>query len=272
MAHSNSSTVSHHASRIAQNPTFERFARAGFVMTGIVHLLVGYLALRLALGGGGSADQSGAMAEIAAAPGGRFVLWFAVAAFLLMALWRLAESVFGSPNKPAKGSTEGEAFRRVKAFATAVVYVVLALTAFSFAQGAGKSGSAGSKGMSARLMESTGGTVLLVIAGLVVIGVGAYYVHKGATKKFLEDLDTDATNIRRLGMTGYIAKGLAIGAIGVLLILAVTSNDPNKAAGLDGALKTLGGQPYGVVLLVVAAFGIAAYGLYSFVQAKHARM
>jgi len=271
MAYSNTSTSST-AGRIAQNPTFERFARAGFVMTGIVHLIVAYIALRIAFGGGGTADQSGAMGQIAAAPGGKAVLWIAVVAFLLMALWRLAEAVFGSASKPDEDSKEKEALRRGKALAVAVVYAVLTLTAFTFARGGGKSSSGDSQSLTARLMQSTAGTVALVIGGLVVLAVGGYYVHKGFTGRFMKDLDTHSTNIRRLGTTGYIAKGSAIGAIGVLVILAVTSSEPDKAAGLDGALKTLGAQPYGVVLLVIAALGIAAYGLFSFVQAKHAKM
>ncbi|WP_040801545.1 DUF1206 domain-containing protein [Nocardia higoensis] len=270
MAYSNTSTSS--AGRIAQHPTFERFARAGFVMTGIVHLIVAYITVRIAFGGGGTADQSGAMAQIAAAPGGAVVLWIAVLAFLLMALWKLAEAVFGKASAPDEDSTGKEAFGRVKALAVAVVYAALALTAFTFANGGGKSSSGGSQSLTARLMQNTAGTVALVIGGLVILAVGGYYVYKGYTAGFLEDLDTHTTGIRRLGMTGYIAKGAAIGAIGVLFILAVTSSEPDKAAGLDGALKTLGAQPYGVVLLVIAALGIAAYGLFSFVQAKHAKM
>lgn len=271
MAYSNTST-STTAGRIAQHPTFERFARAGYVMTGIVHLIVAYIALRIAFGGGGTADQSGAMAQIAAAPGGKPALWIAVVAFLLMALWRLAEAVFGSASKPDEIDKKKEAFRRVKALGVAVVYAGLALMAFTFARGGGKSSSGDSQGTTARLMQNTAGTVALVIGGLAIIGVGIYYVHKGVTGRFLEDLDTNSANIRRLGTAGHIAKGAAIGAIGVLVILAVTSSEPDKAAGLDGALKTLGAQPYGVVLLVIAALGIAAFGLFSFVEAKHAKM
>lgn len=271
MGYSNTSTSST-AGRIAQNPTFARFARAGFVMTGIVHLIIAYIAVRLAFGGGGTADQSGAMAQIAAAPGGRAVLWFAVLAFLLMALWRLAEAVFGRASEPGEDSTKKEAFRRAKALAVAVVYAALALTAFTFARGGGKSSSGDSRGLTARLMQNTAGTVALVIGAVVILAVGGYYVYKGVTGRFMEDLDTRGTTVRRLGTTGYVAKGSAIGAIGVLVVLAVTSSEPDKAAGLDGALKTLGAQPYGVVLLVIAALGIAAYGLFGFVQAKHTKM
>src|ERR1700738_5651169 len=55
------------ATEIAQNGVFERFARAGYVVSGLLHLIIGYLAIRIALGvGTGPADQSGALAALAA--------------------------------------------------------------------------------------------------------------------------------------------------------------------------------------------------------------
>ena len=38
------------ATQIAQNSVFERFARAGYVVSGLLHLTIGYLAIRIALG------------------------------------------------------------------------------------------------------------------------------------------------------------------------------------------------------------------------------
>ncbi|MGV9410715.1 DUF1206 domain-containing protein [Nocardia sp. NPDC003693] len=260
--------------RMAQHPYFARFARAGFVMSGIVHLFVGYIAIRLAFGGGGgAADQSGAMAELAAKPGGGLALWIGVVAFVLMALWRLTEAVFGKASEPRSDDAKSEAVHRIKAAAVAVIYFGFALTAFGFARGRGKSSSGESKSVTARLMENTAGTVVLIVAGLVIIGVGGYHVYKGATKRFLKDLKgSPSKTVERLGMAGYIAKGLAIGAIGALVILAVSQSDPNKSAGLDGALKTLGAQPYGAALLVAAGLGIITYGLYNFVMARLAKM
>ena len=67
------------AIEIAQNSVFERFARAGYVVSGLLHIIIGYLAIRIALGsGGGSADQSGALAAVSAKPGGRIALWAGV--------------------------------------------------------------------------------------------------------------------------------------------------------------------------------------------------
>ena len=44
-------------------------------------------------------------------------------------------------------------------------------------------------------------------------------------------------------------------------MVAVLQSEPSKASGIDGALKTLGSQPYGQVLLILAGVGIALYGL-----------
>jgi hypothetical protein len=45
------------ATQIAQNSVFERLARAGYIVGGLLHLIIGYLAIRIALGvGGGTAD------------------------------------------------------------------------------------------------------------------------------------------------------------------------------------------------------------------------
>ncbi|MEW1734991.1 DUF1206 domain-containing protein [Nocardia beijingensis] len=261
------------AGRIAQNSVFAGFARAGYVMSGLVHLLIGYIAIRLAFGGGGNADQSGAMAELANKPGGTITLWVAGAAFVVMALWRLMEAFFGKASEPATDSKKSEAFDRVKAFSLFAVYTGLAVTAFRFAHGSGRSSSSQSVGLTARLMQNTAGIIALVVGGLIIIAVGGYHVYKGATQNFLDDLrGTPSAFVRRLGTAGYIAKGLAVAAVGLLVILAATESDPNKSAGLDGAIKTLGAQPFGVALLLVAGLGIITYGLYSFVMARSAKM
>ncbi|MEU4341105.1 DUF1206 domain-containing protein [Nocardia sp. NPDC023852] len=267
-------TSSSTAGRIAQNSVFERFARAGFVVSGIVHGIIGYIAIRIAIGGGGGiADQSGAMAELAGKPGGVVALWVGVVAFVLMALWRLAETAFGSSSEPDADSKKSEATRRGKAFSLSVVYFAFAFSAFEFARGSGEPSGGESAGLTARMLQTTAGTVTLVVSGLIIIAVGGYHVHKGASQNFLDDIEgTNSVLVRRLGTVGYIAKGLAIAAVGLLVILATSRSEPDKATGLDGALKTLGAQPYGATLLVAAGLGIISYGLYSFVMARYAKM
>ncbi|MCX5045355.1 DUF1206 domain-containing protein [Aldersonia sp. NBC_00410] len=268
--------------RATDSTAFERAARAGHVVSGVVHLLIAYLIVRIAVGSSGNADQSGALSEVASKPGGAVALWVAAAAFLAMALWRLAEMVVGQHPGESSGGTdsadgesgdESDWFDRGKALGLAVVYIGFAITAVQFARGSGKSSGEQNAGLSARLMESGLGKAVLVVVGLVIVAVGVYHVYKGASKNFMDDLKTnDSKVIEPLGIVGYIAKGIVLAGAGILVIVAVWTADPSKATGIDGAVKTLGDAPFGKILLFLAAIGIAVYGLYCFVMARFAKM
>ncbi len=67
-------------------------------------------------------------------------------------------------------------------------------------------------------------------------------------------------------------QGGRAGIVGILFCGAGLHSQPSEATGLDGALRTLRGEPFGTVLLIVMALGFAAYGLYSFARAKHAKV
>ncbi|BBY19199.1 DUF1206 domain-containing protein [Mycolicibacterium litorale] len=262
------------ATDLAQNTVFEHVARTGYVVSGLLHVIIGYLAIQIALGtGGGSADQSGALTALSTKPGGIVALWIAVIALVIMALWRLAETALGRSTDPKDQGNMPELLDRVKAFALAVVYFGFAYSTFGFARGAGQSTGDTNAGLSAQLMRTTGGTVVLVIAGIIIAAVGAYHVYKGASGSFVDDLHgTPSDLVHRLGLVGYVAKGLVITGVGALVIIAASFSDPARATGLDGALKALGGQPFGAVLLVAASLGIITYGLYSFAMARYAKM
>ncbi|GAC1638987.1 MAG: DUF1206 domain-containing protein [Mycobacterium sp.] len=267
-------TASKTATEAAQNGVFERCARAGYVVSGLLHLTIGYLAIRIALGsGGGSADQSGALAAVAGKPGGVVALWVAVVAFLVMGLWRLVETALGRSTDPKSQGAPSEVLDRGKAFALAVVYFALAYSAFGFARGAGQSTGGQNSGMSARLMQTAAGTIALIAGGIIIVAVGGYHIYQGASRNFLDDLKGKSSAlVRQLGIVGYIGKGLVIVGVGVLVVVAASRSEPNKATGLDGALKTLGAQPYGSALLIAAALGIVSYGLYSFAMARYTKM
>ena len=77
---------------------------------------------------------------------------------------------------------------------------------------------------------------------------------------------------RRLGQFGYIAKGVAFGIVGLLLIDAAVTLDPNKSRGLDAALRTVVAQPFGAFLLILVAVGFVAFGVYCFFQARYRKV
>lgn len=256
------------AARTASNhPVVENGARVGYAVNAVLHLLIAWLALRVAFGSGGSADQSGALATLASTTGGKVILWVAVAGFALLALWQLVEAVVGAHG--------GEASDRLKALAKAVVYAVLAFSSLQFATGGGSSGQSKQQttDFTQTLMEAPAGRILVGLVGLGILGVGGYHVYKGAKKKFLEDLEEHpGTWAVYAGQAGYIAKGVALAVVGVLFVVAAVKKSPGKASGLDGALHTLREQPFGTVLLVLVALGLAAFGIYCFARARYARV
>lgn len=263
------------ADRATDSDAFEYTARAGFAVSGVLHLLVGYLMVRIAFGSGGNADQSGALATLARQTGGALLLWFVAVGLLALGLWRVAEAVVGP--RPGEGSgrfhDETPAWKRVKSLGLAVVNVAIAISAARFAMGSGRQSSQQNAGFSAQMMQSGWGKAVLVAVALGLIGVGGYHVYKGVTKRFLKDLRTSGgAGVTAVGITGYAAKGLVLAGAGVLVAVATLQADPAKATGLDAAVKTLGHAPFGTVLLVLAAAGVAAFGVYNFVRARTGRM
>ena len=251
----------------------EPVARAGFVVSGLLHVLIGVLALRIALGGGsgsgsGSADSSGALGEVAATPFGAFALWAAVVALAALGLWQLLDGALRARAREAGDAAKG--------FGKGVVFLALAATALTFARGGSSSSEGSTDDATATLMASPGGVLLVGAVGLAVLGGGGYLVYKGCSRKVRDDLSGGAGGGRGrppggalwAGRAGYVAKGVALAVVGVLFVVAAVRADPSQAGGIDAAMRTLVGAPFGVALLVAVGAGFVLYGVWSFVRAR----
>jgi hypothetical protein len=261
--------------KATDSDAFEYTARAGFAISGVLHLLVAYIILRIAFGASGNADQSGALTTLAKQTGGALMLWIAAVGLVALGLWRIAEAILGS--KPGEGAgtwqDDTSGWKRAKSLGLAIVNFAIAFSAARFAMGSGQNSTQQNAGLSAQMMQSGWGKAALIAVGVGLLAVGGYHVYKGASKRFFKDLRVfSRTGLTAVGVTGYAAKGLVLAGAGVLVIVATLQADPSKATGLDAAVKTLGHAPYGKALLVVAAVGIAAFGVYSFVRSRYGRM
>jgi hypothetical protein len=265
------------ADRAGNSDALEHLARVGLIAYGIVHVLLAWLALQLAWGGGGqSADQSGALATLAEQPLGRPLLWVLAIGLIALAVWQAAEVLRWRSRLSATGDARKKAVTTiVKSVAKAIVYAALALLAIRFATGGGQSSSGQQQQQTAGVFGWPAGRWLVGLAGLVVIGVGVYLVYKGVSKRFLKQIDLAQASagtrrlVEKLGLVGFPAKGLALGLVGGLLVYAAVTFDPAKASGLDGALRTVLDAPFGQVLLTLVALGIAAFGAFCFVRARY---
>jgi hypothetical protein len=56
--------------------------------------------------------------------------------------------------------------------------------------------------------------------------------------------------------------------VGVLIIDAAVTDQPAKSGGIDRALLTLRDQPFGPVLLLLAALGLLIFGVYGLCEAR----
>jgi hypothetical protein len=265
------------AQQAGESDGLEHLARVGLVAYGVVHLLVAWLALQLAWGGGGqSADQSGALATVSESPVGKPLLWIIAVGLIALAAWQAAEIFRWRSGWSASGKARTKALKKSgKAVVKAVIYAALAVLAIRFATGSGSSSSQSQQQTTAGVFGWPAGRWLVGAAGLVLIGVGAYLVYKGVTKRFLKEIDTSQASpgalrlVTRLGQVGFPGKGIALAVVGGLLTYAAVTFDPSKATGLDGALRTVLDLPFGQILLTLVAIGIAAFGAFCFVRARY---
>ena len=261
--------------RAADNPWAERFARLGLGARGVLYIVLGILTFRVAFGhSGDQASQKGALQEIAAQPGGQVLVWIVAIGLIGYSLWRLASAALG----PVADPVATDAKQRVKALAEGIGYGAVAIIAVKVATGSGSSSSGGGQKQTATVLSWPGGQFLVGLAGLVIIGVGLFFVVDGVKADFTKELKlggmspTARKAVIALGRFGRIAQGVVFGIIGLLVVVAAVQYDPNKAKGLDGALRTLAGQPFGKWLLAIVALGFLAYGVYGLAEAKLRRV
>jgi hypothetical protein len=261
------------AEQVHESDWMDHAIRVGLVAYGLVHLLVGWLALQLAFGDKeDQASNVGAMHYLAQQPLGGVLVWMVAIGMFFLVLWRLLEFGFGYRQE----SDDAKRWRkRATSLLKAAIYGVIGWSALQTATGSGGGGGGGADTTTAKLMDLPGGQLIVGAVGVAIIAYGGSLVWRGWTEKFTEQLDaqgqsgTEGSLYITVGKVGYIAKGIAIAIVGGLFCYAAITHDPKKSGGLDQALQTVLEQPFGQVLLTAIAIGIIAYGLFCFVRAKH---
>jgi hypothetical protein len=246
--------------------------RVGMVAYGIVHLTIAWLAIQLAVGNNsGNASRNGALTQLAQQPFGRFVVWVIAIGMVFLVVWKLLEAFVDSQMEDGATAWLKPAVNVGKS----IVYGTLGVSAFHTASGSKSTSSGGTSSWTAKLMDQPFGRWLVGLVGLAVIGYGVYLAWSGYQEKFLKHLDAEGRSgdqgktYKMFGKVGYIAKGVAIGAIGALFVFAAADHKAKKSGGLDQALHKVLQQPFGPVLLFAIALGIGCYGLFCFARARH---
>ncbi|MHB1063212.1 MAG: DUF1206 domain-containing protein [Georgenia sp.] len=242
--------------------------RFGYAAQGVVWFLLGWIALRLALGSAPSADatQQGALSQLSGNGLGRALLVLMTIGLAAYAVWQVVEAVWGHTRYEHRKRTA----KRVASSVKAALSLASAGTAVGLLVGSGTGSGRGPEQVTSGVLAAPGGVALVVAAGLVVAVVGAYLVYRGATASFREKLEPGVDRrVIALGRVGYAGRGAAIAVLGVLVVVAAARRDPEQAGGLDAAFTALLQLPWGAVLLGAVALALLFCGVYQVAVARH---
>lgn len=263
------------AKDVADSTPVRIAARVGLLSYGLTHLLIAWLVLQIAFGGGGQrANATGAFEQIAQNPVGRALLWVLVAGFVAVAFWRLQQVVWGFSYETDRAT---RLRKRAASGLRVVLFAGLAVLAGRTAAGGGGGGGSGGQRAAAGVLGLPGGQFLVGAAGVVVVVAGVIKAWSGWKKRFISDMNLPLhPRARRTavltGQVGFVGRGFATVLVGVLVVVAAIRFRPEEANGLDGALRTLAQQPFGPWLLVLVALGLTVYGVFCFFDARYHRV
>ena len=241
---------------IAQESKFQWLARLGFVVRGMLYIVIAWLVIAT----GRTEDLTGAI-EYLGHGVGRGLLILVIAGMTGYGLWRVSDAAFGMDS----GRHHAKAWRRRAAAAgSGAIYLFLAFKALRIMV-AGRSGSGDAQEHAATALHLPGGELLLLAAGAVLAGAAVVQLYKAGSCSFLRHLDDRAQQpiAKWLGRIGYGARGVIFLTVGYLLARAALNHSAAQAGGLEQALDALRGP-----LEVPVAIGLALFGLYSLVEAR----
>ncbi len=274
---------------VAEHPRIVRIAKFGWFAKGVVYAVAGFLAFAIvanedglkstgAPSGSGSdqeASPTGALKTIAHTTLGPLLLWVLAIGMVMYTAWRFVSAALPG------GSDDAESkLKRVGFVVSGIIYLTFAWTAIKLATSSKEQvdGNSTVTDLTKTIMDHTAGRLLIGLVGLIVIAAGAYRVRKGATDDVTDELSLGGMSHERikvihvLGRVGEIGRGVGIGLVGLFLVIAAFDYQSSEATGLDGALRRLATNSWGLVVVALVGAGFLAYGLFCLATFTHRRL
>ena len=241
--------------------------RVGLVARGVIYLVVGTLALLLAIGHPASKpNRRGALEAVASQPFGRVLVIALAVGFVAFAVWRAVEAVAGD-KWPQRAANAGRALLYVGFFMTAAKFVM-----HGPAEGQTDSHEAD---ITARVLGWPGGRFIVMAVGLAIISAGIWNGYRGLSQRYRKKLKwremTESAEriVPTVATVGLVGRMSAFVLVGAFVTKAGWDYRPSDAAGLDAALFRLIEATHGPLLVALVGVGLVAFGLYSFVEARY---
>lgn len=233
--------------------------RLGFASRGLIYLAISYLILST----GRAEDPQGAL-EYLGQGGGRILLILMTLGLLAYGLWRLSDAAFDIERH---GTDKSGTAERLGAAASGLIHFMLTWQAFRLIQGTGAANRNGAQDGAQSVLQLPGGSSMLIVAGLVLLGVGLYQLVKAAKGSYLKHLEPRVARqpwAKWSGRLGYSARGLVFLITGFFLANAGLSEQASEAGGMDAALAWLD-SPWDMIV----AIGLFGFGIFSLIEARY---
>jgi hypothetical protein len=245
-------------------------ARLGYAAKGIVYGIVGVIAVRAAMAGGGPRGSTEALATLADEPGGKLALLLIALGLLGHVVWRLVQATM-DPEHPGRSDGKRIGMRLFYAV-SGVIYGALAWTAWRLSRGYGGGGEDGQEIWISKLLAQPFGTWLVMLAGLGVVGYGVHQLvkaWKGDVNRKMEGADAATGGwARTIGRIGTGARGLVLLPIGWFVFRAGRHYNASEAVDTGEVLRMLERG----WLLAAVGLGLLAYGVHQVLKAFHRRI
>lgn len=231
--------------------------RLGFAARGLLYIVIAFLVI-----GAGQAESPSGALEYLGEGGGRLLLFVMAAGLVAYGLWRLADAAL---DVERHGAGRDGAMERAGAALSGVAHLFLAWQAVRLIRGAASAGEGTQEGARTAL-EMPGGAAAVVVAGIVLLGVGAFQLIKAVRGDFLRHLEPRIARldwVRWCGRAGYAARGVVFLITAFFLLKAGFEEEASEAGGTAEALSWLTSP-----LDSIVAIGLFGFGLFSLVEAR----
>jgi hypothetical protein len=261
----------------AANPQLELLERLGYVVRGVLYVVMGFLAFRIATAqpGGKATDLSGSLVWLIGNPFGKLLLIVIIVGLAAYSLWGFIRAIYDPLHRGR--DTKGIA-ARIGFLTSAFSYAAIAFFALQILAGQGASSHDSTQKTVSTLLTNPAGGFITIVLGIIAIGIGVGQFVEAYRATFKTDLKAgEMSKSERdiaigLGRFGMAARGVTFLVIGFFLVQAGINHDPAKATGFGGAFLFLLSQPYGHLLVGIIALGFVALGLHSFACARWVKL
>jgi hypothetical protein len=273
----NANSAKHEVKHAAANPGLELLERLGYVVRGVLYIVMGVLAVRIVLDqpDGQAVSLTGSLVFLTGNPFGKLVLLVAVVGLAAYSAWGLVRAIFDPLHR---GSDPSGYMARLGFLSSSVTYAAIVLFGVKILLGTGGGSSDSTRRWISSVLAHPEGGLLTVLIGLVLLGIGIGQFVEAYRAEFTRDLKgaeigaTTRSVVTSLGRFGMFARGIIFLIVGWFIVQAGLHHDPGKVQGFDGALLYLLTKPFGHIVLGVVALGLIALGLYSLACARWVRL